>query len=36
VSSTTKLVCREESSTPLNLRVTVEPARDDRSKDFWV
>lgn len=35
VSSTTKLVWSEESSTPLNLRATVEPAKDDRLKDFW-
>jgi hypothetical protein len=34
VSSTTKLVWREESSTPLNFTVTVEPAYEDRSKDF--
>ncbi len=35
VSSTTKLVWSEESSTPLNFRVTVEPANEDRSKVFW-
>src|SRR5262249_47935870 len=34
VSSTTKLVCSEESSTPLNFRVTVWPASEDRSKVF--
>jgi hypothetical protein len=34
VSSRTKLVWREESSTPLNFSVTVEPAKEDRLKDF--
>ncbi|KPI05186.1 hypothetical protein OK074_0324 [Actinobacteria bacterium OK074] len=35
VSSTTKLVWSEESSTPENFRATVVPAKADRLKDFW-
>ncbi len=34
VSSTTKEVCRELSSTPLNEMVAVVPASDETSKDF--
>ena len=36
VSSTTNEVWRDESSTPLNEIVTVCPANDDRSNDFWL
>lgn len=35
VSSTTKLVWSEESSTPENFSVTVVPAKADRLKGFW-
>src|ERR1043165_4292212 len=34
VSSTTKLVARYASSTPVNFRVTVWPASEERLKDF--
>src|SRR6266540_107977 len=34
-SSITKLVCSELSSTPVNLRVTVWPAYEETSNDFW-
>lgn len=34
VSSTTKPVWREESSTPVDFRVTVLPAKEPRLRDF--